>query len=435
MKIRAKHLQRNILGMGILLFILILIFLFISSIGTASAQNKSIHLHFEKSKMKKKDIKFKMIHNLIIIPVFINGSDTLHFILDTGVSHTMITSLQQAEGISFNFSREIDLFGLGSGRDVKAYHSFGNVVELPGVIGFNHNVIILKDEFDYLSQGLGTRINGLIGYDVFDGFAVEIDYKNQKITLYDPDYFREKRKDKILKKSESVDLEIRRRKPYINVQVIDENNQMIDANLLVDTGASHAASLFQSSDKRIQLPDNALYSYIGVGLSGDIYGHIGRIKRMIIGRYKFKKPIITYPEETSVQISNYENDRNGSLGADILNRFTVVFDYRGGEMLIKPNSNYKNEFKYNLSGIDISTPVPDLPMYQITKIRKGSPAWIAGLEEGDRITTINGVETSEYTLSNIIQLLQSRSGKKLTVGIQREDRLFSAKFTLEDPIK
>ena len=120
-----------------------------------------IHLHFEKSKTKKVDIRFELIHNLIIIPAFINGSDTLRFVLDTGVSHTTITSLDGTNGISFNFAREIKLAGLGSGRDVTAFHSFGNVIELPGIVGFNHNVIILKEEFDHLSQGLGTQIHGI----------------------------------------------------------------------------------------------------------------------------------------------------------------------------------------------------------------------------------------------------------------------------------
>ncbi|NJN27621.1 MAG: PDZ domain-containing protein [Cyclobacteriaceae bacterium] len=418
--------------------ILILLFIILPAFSQGlfcQAQNNSIHLHFKKARQKKVDIHFKMIHNLIIIPVFINGSDTLHFILDTGVSHTMITSMDGAEGISFNFAREIDLYGLGNGGEVKAFHSFGNVIELPDVIGFNHNVIILKEEFDHLSQGLGTKINGLIGYDVFDSFTVEIDYKSRKITLYDPKFFDERRRDKKLKKWEPIAMDIHRRKPYIKAKMVDDYNQSMDVNLLVDSGASHAASLFQTSDSRFQIPDNSLYTFLGVGLSGDIYGHIGRAKRMSIGNYKFKKPLITYPEESSVQISNYENDRNGSLGADVLKRFNVIFDYHDREMLLKPNSDFKDDFKYNLSGIDVTTPIPDLPLFKITKIRKGSPAWIAGLEEGDQILTINGLETREFSLSNIVQMLQSKAGRRMIVGIRRQDEQFSAKFTLEDPIK
>ena len=412
---------------------LALLFLAISFAG--EAQNSLIHLHFKKSRMKKKEFKFEMIHNLIIIPGFINGSDTLKFILDTGVSHTMITSLDGAYGTSFNFAREIELYGLGEGREVKAYHSFGNTIELPGIIGFNHNVVILQEEFDYLSQGLGTQIHGLLGYDVFDSFVVEIDYKSERITLYDPKFYRERRQERYYKNSDAIPMRIERRKPFIKAKVLDEFGQIIDANLLVDSGASHALSLFQSMDASLEIPDNSIYTYIGVGLSGDIYGHIGRAKRFMIGDYKFKKPLVTYPDESSVQLTNFELDRRGSIGADILKRFTVVFDYHGEEILLKPNAFYNNQFKYNLSGIDITTPDPDIPVFQVTKIREGSPAWIAGLEVGDQIVTINGVETAEYSLSNIVQLLQSKAGRTMRVGIKRDEQTFSAKFTLEDPIK
>jgi hypothetical protein len=421
---------------GILLIILIALFVASMIISNAAyAQTSMVHLRFQKARMKRIDIKFELIHNLMIVPVFINDSDTMKFILDTGVSHTMVTSLKGTYGTSFNFAREINLMGLGSGEEVTAYHSFGNIIELPGVIGFNHNVIILKEEFDYLSQGLGTQIHGLLGFDVFDSFVVEIDYKSRKMTLYDPKFYHRRRRDNLLKKSEIVEMEIVRRKPFINATVVDDNNQSINARLLVDSGASHAITLFTSASEQVEVPDNSIYTFVGVGLSGDIYGHIGRAKRFDIGSFKFKKPLITYPDEESVQISNYENDRSGSIGADILKRFTVVFDYTGGEMLLKPNSFYKSEFAYNLSGIDLTTPYPDIPIYQVTKIRKGSPAWIAGLAVGDQIVTINGIETTEYELSNLVQMLQSKAGRTVRVGVKREDEMFYAKFTLEDPIK
>jgi hypothetical protein len=385
--------------------------------------------------MNKTDIRFDLIHNLMIIPVFINGSDTLKFILDTGVSHTMITSLKGSVGASFNFAREITLMGLGNGNEVTAYHSFGNKLELPGVVGVNQSMIILKDDFDYLSQGLGTQIHGLLGYDVFDSFVVEIDYKSRKLTLYDPQFYARRRSDRAKRKMDAVPLSVVRRKPFAKATVQDDLGNTHNLNMLIDSGASNALTLFTSADENLEIPDLSIYSFIGIGLSGDIYGHIGRVRRFGLGRYKFKKPLATFPDEASVQISNYENDRSGSIGADVLKRFTVVFNYSAGEMLLKPNASFKDDFKFNLSGIDITTPFPDLPVYQVTKIREGSPAWIAGLQVGDQIVTINGIETSEYELSNVVQLLQSKSGRTMRVGVKRDDQVFYAKFTLEDPLQ
>ncbi len=258
---------------------------------------------------------------------------------------------------------------------------------------------------------------------------------SKKITLYDPNFYASRKREKALKKSKIVDIDIVKKKPYVNAKVINEYNEISDVNLLVDSGASHALSLFPSSDLKLSVPENSLYAFIGVGLSGDIFGYIGKANKFILGDFKFKKPIILYPEDEFIQLSKIESNRNGSLGADILKRFTVTFNYKEKEMILKPNSNFKDDFKYNLSGIDIFTPYPDVPIYQITKIRQGSPAWIAGLEEGDQIVMINGVETTFYSLSNVIQMLQSKEGRKMTVGIKRNNEIFSARFTLDDPIK
>ena len=48
---------------------------------------------FDNPKRKSMYVDFKLISNLIIIPVSINGSDTMNFILDTGVKDPIITKL------------------------------------------------------------------------------------------------------------------------------------------------------------------------------------------------------------------------------------------------------------------------------------------------------------------------------------------------------
>jgi len=264
---------------------------------------------------------------------------------------------------------------------------------------------------------------------------VEIDYRTRKITLYDPKFYTNRVREKLVKKLEPIPLTVVRRKPFVKGVVIDEANEEREATFLIDCGASHALSLFTTEQNKLEIPGQSLYTYIGAGLAGDIYGYIGRVKRFRIGDYSFKKPIVTFPDEESIPLTEEDSDRGGSIGADIIKRFDVVFDYRGKEVLLKPNDFFKDEFKYNLSGIDLTTPLPDIPLFQVAKIRKGSPAWIAGLEVGDQIVNINGIETSEYSLSNIVEMLQSKPGRTFRIGVRRINETFYAKFTLEDPIK
>src|SRR5690606_26608750 len=51
-------------------------------------------------------------------------------------------------------------------------------------------------------------------------------------------------------------------------------------------------------------------------------------------------------------ITNME-DRNGSLGGEILKRFTAVFNYGEGTISLRKNSMFNDPFDFNLSGIDL----------------------------------------------------------------------------------
>jgi type II secretory pathway component GspD/PulD (secretin) len=58
---------------------------------------------FDNPRDKSITIKFKSASNLIIIPVTINESDTLNFILDTGVKYPIITELPFVNKLNLNY--------------------------------------------------------------------------------------------------------------------------------------------------------------------------------------------------------------------------------------------------------------------------------------------------------------------------------------------
>ncbi len=67
---------------------------------------------------KRVSFHFDLINNPIIIPVIINNSDTLHFILDTGINNTIISELSLGDSLSLKYARQIRMNGLGSGKMV-----------------------------------------------------------------------------------------------------------------------------------------------------------------------------------------------------------------------------------------------------------------------------------------------------------------------------
>ena len=63
-------------------------------------------------------INFKSASNLIIIPVTINDSDTLNFILDTGVRFPIITELPFVNKLNLNYMMPVQIKGLGEGEGI-----------------------------------------------------------------------------------------------------------------------------------------------------------------------------------------------------------------------------------------------------------------------------------------------------------------------------
>jgi regulator of sigma E protease len=77
-----------------------------------------------------------------------------------------------------------------------------------------------------------------------------------------------------------------------------------------------------------------------------------------------------------------------------------------------------------------------LPEIRVGKVRPDSPASRAGLQEGDRVTTVNGQPL--MTWSNARKLLKDNEGREVTLGIERNGAPQTAKlapsFTQEDEL-
>ncbi len=421
-------------------FATITISLLLSAVINASfAQTDHKELRIKHKKRNTSYIPFEMAHNLIIIPVMINDSDTLKFILDTGVTHTLLTDLNANDALTLQYSRKVDLFGLGKGDPIEALHSYGNELYMPGVYGNFHDLLVPLENVFFLSENLGKQVNGLMGYEVFNSFIVEIDYEKQKLALHDPNKYRgklEKKKKKWLKRGSAVviPLEIIRRKPYLSAAVTNNKGERTQIRLLVDSGASHALSLYSATNKTLEIPTPSFRSFLGMGLNGDIYGYTGKINSVELGDFSMPKPLVTFPDQEAVKEAINIGNRNGSLGSDVLRRFDVIIDYTGNQIIFKPNKDFNTEFTYNLSGIEIVTPFPGMPIFQIAEVREGSPGQEAGLLAGDQIMAINGSNIARYSMNNLIKLFHGKAGRKYRIYIHRNGEYFRTEFTLRDDL-
>jgi len=394
----------------------------------AYAQLTHENFYFKNSRQKQTTIPFRFISNLIIIQLKINDSDTMNFVLDTGLRTTIITEIPETGGMTLQYARKTKIGGLGEGESIEVLHSFGNTILFNDIIGNNQSLFVLLDDRFELSTRLGMPVNGIIGYDLLKDFVLDINYQKKHITLIRPDAFKYSRS----MQKNSVPIEIIRYKPYIEAEVNYYNGTTIPCKLLIDTGASDALWLFLGSDSRIQIPEVNIQTFLGKGLNGDIHGKRSRLQNLRIGNYVLNEPTVAFPDSNSIMDMSLLDGRNGSIGSEILRRFRIVIDYPNLRFTFLPNNQLNTPFSYNMSGIEISTPIPGFPYYEISKIVKDSPADKAGLQQGDQIIHINYKPAFEYSLNEINVLFQSKKGKKIKMRVLRAGEKIKVDFFLEN---
>ncbi|TRX23307.1 PDZ domain-containing protein [Flavobacterium franklandianum] len=405
-------------------------------------------------------IPFKIINNLIFIPIKVNNVE-LYFLLDSGVEETILFSMEEKKDVSFFNVEKIALRGLGGENSIEGLKSANNTLEVDGLKSNNHLLYIVLDQSFNLSSHIGIPVNGIIGYHFLKSNLVEINYQRKQITVFKDN---EKNRKRIVKKFQMVPITVEKSKPYIQGNAIIDSSE-ISTKLLIDIGNSDAIWLFENKGKSINIPAKNFEDYLGKGFSGDVEGRRAQIKKITFSKFEFNNPIVAFPDSSSLKNVRMVKDRAGSVGAEILKRFNLVFDYQNQQLFLKKNSSFKSSFNYNKSGIEIQhhglqwvqetvslETVPYAgkeidakanviysnfkykfvlkPIYTIVNVRKNSPAAISGLQKGDIIVSINQKPGYEFTLEKIYSLLKSEEENWINFVVERDSQVLKFQFQL-----
>ena len=412
-------------------------------------------------------IPFKLINNLIVIPVQVNGVD-LSFLLDTGVSKPIIFNfLNLNEALQINQAERIFLRGLGEGESIEALRSRNNIFRVGQAININQDLYAVFDPAMNFAPRLGVPIHGIFGYSLLKDFVVEVNYAKKHLRLYKPEAYKASK----CRGCRTLDLDFFNNKPYVDSQVKAMGDEQMDVKLLIDTGGSDALWLFEDAQKGLNLPEKFFVDFLGRGLSGSVYGKRSKLETYSIAGYELKKVNVAYPDSTSISYARKFKDRSGSVSGEILKRFNIVFDYRNARMHIKKNKYFSDPFYYNRSGITLehsgvrvvreidrdrsisrygsdneSTASFSMtvqgeykyslaPSFRIVELRIDSPAHRAGLEVGDVVLNINNRHAHQYSLQQITEMFQDEEGKRIRLLVDRKGVQKVFYFKLESLMK
>ncbi len=278
--------------------------------------------------LHQSSFKFKSVHNLIILPVVIDGR-RLNLIFDTGMNSILVFSKKSIKSWKEREKHTIHFSGLGNNNHIKGIRLDGITVKMPNVRGKGLSLVVTPPS-PFPTHVDGIDIHGVFGYQLLSKFIVQIDYKNQLIKFIDPHHFVPSLNASI------VDLQVLNTKPYIKCPIIIGQNEY-NFNFLVDTGAE-APLLLRKESLSLTQP-KGVQKQLGVGLAGNLIGHKVIVNDLVIGTHHISQDFEAWvPSKKSYPDESPKIVRDGTIGGETLRLFKVTFDYFNNKLYLESNS-------------------------------------------------------------------------------------------------
>jgi hypothetical protein len=356
--------------------------------NSASASNQSLAI-----------IPFELSDNLPYLQVRVNGSAPLRFILDSGAG-VWVIDRSQAKTLGLKTEEQGKITGAGAGSVDVQYTknvSFG----LTGIETSVPNVALI--DLSSLQASLGRKVDGIIGYDFFDRYVVEIDYDANIVRLFEPKTYN------YSGNGEVIPITIKKKHAYVTAKMKLAGRESVPREYLVDSGSSDAVNddlIAQSSAPKVEVVG-------GVGLGQEFKVILSRVERLQLG---------------SIVFENTNGASGGQkIGGELLHRFTVIFDYSRQRMVLEPNRHFRDGFVFDMFGGDLRFE-PESKGFRVSSVYKNSPASEAGVKESDLITTIDAQPVLSFSLDQVRRMFAQE--KEYTLGIRRRSDMIRVNVKL-----
>lgn len=361
-------------------------------------------------------IPFELVNNHIYVDGELDGRKA-RFLVDTGGANLLTPTAAE----KFGLKGEGKLAARGAGEETVDV-AFAHAKEVR--IG---DAKLAAPVFMIMSLGElpaveGYDSDGLVGYEMFRRFGVTIDYARRELVLADPAKFVPP------PGATTVPFELAERIPIVTGRL-----DGLPLRISVDTGSRASLTVHSPFAKKHDLAQKyqaAPEAVVGWGVGGPSRGRPVRLGRLELGSVAVDGVAgDLYLGERSAFAAP---DPQANLGAGVLKRFTVAFDYAAKRMYLAPNADFAQGDAFDRSGLWLLGAGPSL---KIVDVADGSAAARAQLRAGDLVTAIDGQAVAERPLSEWRQRLRELpSGTRLDVAYRRGDRPMHAPLVLADRI-
>jgi len=230
----------------------------------------------------------------------------------------------------------------------------------------------------------GRPLETILGFDFFSSYRIEIDYATNHLRLFDP------KDESTPAGATAVPIDFQRNLPHIKGRVQFPRFGSHDVTMMLDTGATSAATLTRKFVKEKDFTNKFNESpemVLGGGVGGMTKGRRIRLLAATLGGTRVDKPVAIL-ESTEGGATGAGASYDVLIGGEMLRRFTVTFDYAHKRVFFKPNAILKEPFIGDRVGFAVF--VGSTGGFEVKQLVPSSPATEAGLTPGDQILAVNG---------------------------------------------
>jgi hypothetical protein len=361
-------------------------------------------------------ISFDLVNNHIYADGKIDGKPA-RFLVDTGG----VNLLTPAAAKKFGLTGEGKLAGSGVG-DERVDMSLAHAGEVR--VG---DAVLAKPVFYVLDLGdlpkvEGVPADGLVGYEMFRRFGVEIDYAHHRLVMSDPAQFTPPAG------ATAIPFQLDDRIPIVTGTL-----DGLPMRISVDTGSRSSLTLhapFVRDNHLVEKYHAAPEAMIGWGVGGASRGRPARFGTLTIGDVR----VDGVAGDMYLGSKGAFTDANvtGNLGGGVLHRFDVAFDYTKKTMYLAPNADAGQPDAFDRSGLWL---LADGDAFKVVDVAEDSAAQKAGLRNGDRVLAIGGEAIGTHPLADWREHLRSTpAGTRVTIRFLRDGKEQSVELVLADRI-
>lgn len=336
-------------------------------------------------------VSFEYRLGTIVIPVTIAGEE-FHFLLDTGAPNVISKELAQHLGL-----QSVATMKTTDSQKAKSDLEYVilDTVLIEG-IAFTNTLAAVAD-LKQSNEIACLKIDGLIGANLMRHAIWSVDYEHQYLTISDSSHLPE------------LDSSVRvipftpvlSGTPKMDIQL----GSVTIENITVDTGSNGDLSLTNKHYEQLRKAHPEIQSVAGFGSStSGLYGagetdtiYTALVPAMQLGDLLLPNQFVHFKENGS-----------NTFGTEYFKQYRVTFNWFNNTMSfdhprVEPSTFRSFGFRYFYVDKKLI----------VNLLFDGSPATQAGLQIGDQILQMNGVDYSEITAEDWCTLIDSRELREL----------------------